>query len=192
MRQARQQLVSRHRITTELKNAQRQGRLKGVHGRLGDLGAIDDKYDIAISTACSYLDFIVVDTIKIGEECINYLREHRLGRASFICLDKVSAQVSQIRQQPFQPPQNSQRLYDLVRPGEDKYKDAFFFALKNTLVCTEINSATHIAYNLERRHRVVTVSGELIELSGTIAGGGKPRSGGMSNKLVEEFSDAQV
>ena len=38
----------------------------------------------------------------------------------------------------------------------------------------------------------MTLSGELIELSGTIAGGGKPRSGGMSSKLIEEFSDAQV
>ena len=89
MRQSHQSQVSRNRITAELKNAQRQGKLKGVHGRLGDLGTIDDIYDVAISTSCSYLDFIVVDTIKIGEDCINYLRENRLGRASFICMDKV-------------------------------------------------------------------------------------------------------
>lgn len=49
--------------------------------------------------------------------------------------------------------------------------------------------ATHIAYNLERRHRVVTLGGELIELSGTMSGGGKPRKGGMSSKQIEEFSD---
>jgi structural maintenance of chromosome 4 len=46
--------------------------------------------------------------------------------------------------------------------------------------------ATNTAYNLERRHRVVTVSGELIELSGTIAGGGRPRSGGMSSKIESQ------
>lgn len=192
MRQAKSQLMNRHKIITELKKAQRDGRLKGVHGRLGDLGIIDDKYDIAVSTACGYLDFIVVDTIKIGEECINYLREHRLGRASFICLDKVSQQVSALRSQEFRCPENAVRLFDLIQPSQEKFKDAFFFALKNTLVCQEINSATHTAYNLERRHRVVTLQGELIELSGTIAGGGRPRSGGMSSKLVEEFSDAQI
>jgi len=52
--------------------------------------------------------------------------------------------------------------------------------------------ANHIAFKLERRHRVVTLTGELIELSGTIAGGGKPRQGGMSHKLVEEFTDNQI
>ena len=134
----------------------------------------------------------MVDTIKIGEECINYLREHRLGRASFICLDKVSQQISSLRTQPFVAPKNSDRLYDLIQPKEDKFKDAFYFALKNTLLCREINVATHTAYNLERRHRVVTLGGELIELSGTMAGGGKPRRGGMAAKLVDEFSDEEL
>ena len=32
----------------------------------------------------------------------------------------------------------------------------------------------------------------MIELSGTIAGGGKPRKGGMSSKPIEEFSDEQI
>ena len=192
MRQSRNQTVNRHRITSELKKAQREGKLKGIHGRLGDLGTIEDKYDVAVSTACGYLDFIVVDTIKSAEECINYLREYRLGRSSFICLDKVGQQVAQFLNAPFSPPQNSRRLYDLIRPSDERFKPAFYFAVKQTLVCEEINVATHTAYNLDRRHRVVTVGGELIELSGTIAGGGRPRSGGMSSKLVEEFTDAQI
>ena len=82
--------MNRNRINTELKKGQREGCLKGVHGRLGDLGTIDDQYDIAVSTACGYLDFIVVETLTDAEQCVNYLREHRLGRASFIALDKVS------------------------------------------------------------------------------------------------------
>jgi structural maintenance of chromosome 4 len=72
----------------------------------------------------------------------------------------------------------------LIRPNDDKFLDAFYFALKNTLVTKNIDQATHIAYNLGRRYRVVTLDGELIELSGTIAGGGKPRSGGMSSTVV--------
>jgi len=35
--------------------------LQGIAGRLGDLGAIDKKYDIAITTACKGLDNIVCD-----------------------------------------------------------------------------------------------------------------------------------
>jgi hypothetical protein len=46
----------------------------GVRGRLGDLGAIDNEYDTAISTACGCLDFIVVDSNSAASACIDYLK----------------------------------------------------------------------------------------------------------------------
>jgi structural maintenance of chromosome 4 len=60
-----------------------------VCGRLGDLGTIDKKYDIAISTSCGYLEFIVVETIEDGEACISYLKDNNVGRVNLICLDRV-------------------------------------------------------------------------------------------------------
>ena len=42
--------------------AKRSGEIPGVYGRLGDLGAIDARYDVAVSTACPALDYIVVET----------------------------------------------------------------------------------------------------------------------------------
>lgn len=54
----------------------------------GDLGAIDGKYDVAVSTACGALDNIVVDTVKTGEACLAALKRHNVGRATFIVLEK--------------------------------------------------------------------------------------------------------
>ena len=56
----------------------------------GDLGAIDDKYDIAISTACGALDNIVCDTIETAQNCVNFLKRNNIGSATFIALDKVT------------------------------------------------------------------------------------------------------
>jgi len=53
-----------------LKEAQACGKLTGILGRLGDLGSIDDKYDIAVSTACSQLDHIVVLEERDGTAAI--------------------------------------------------------------------------------------------------------------------------
>jgi chromosome segregation ATPase len=39
---------------------------------------------------------------------------------------------------------------------------------------------------------VVTLKGDLIEKSGTMSGGGKPKTGGMSSTLVQEYSDEQI
>lgn len=56
----------------------------------GDLGAIDDKYDVAISSSCGALDHIVVDTIDTAQACVNFLKAGGIGVATFIALDKVS------------------------------------------------------------------------------------------------------
>lgn len=55
----------------------------------GDLGAIDEKYDVAISSSCGALDNIVVDTIDTAQKCVTFLKAQNIGVATFIGLDKV-------------------------------------------------------------------------------------------------------
>lgn len=62
----------------------------------GDLGAIDDKYDVAISTACGALDNIVCDSIDTAQKCITFLKHNNIGAATFIGLDKVHSLLSYI------------------------------------------------------------------------------------------------
>jgi len=70
-----------------------QGLIKMIYGRLGDLATIDEKYDIAISTACPGLDDIVVDTMQTAVQCVEFLKKHDLGSATFIALDKVICEI---------------------------------------------------------------------------------------------------
>ena len=57
--------------------------------RQGDLGGIDEEYDVAISTACGALDNIVVDTISSAQKCVEYLKKSGVGSATFIGLEKM-------------------------------------------------------------------------------------------------------
>jgi structural maintenance of chromosome 4 len=152
------------------------GKLKGIHGRLGSLGTIDARYDVAISTACPQLNNIVVDTTVNAEQCVEYIRRNRLGVATFLILDKQKRFEDEIRR-PFQAPPNSERLFDLVHCGDELYRTAFYFALRDTLVCPELQLANQIAFGKPRR-RVVTLAGELIDVAGTMSGGGKSVASG--------------
>lgn len=78
----------------------------------------------------------------------------------------------------------------MVTPKDEKFLDAFYFALRDTLVAADIKIGTHIAFNgvPGKKFRVVTLVGEIVELSGVMSGGGRPRKGLMGNKIVEEFS----
>lgn len=186
------QAKSQGAVLSGLLKARRQGVIPGIQGRLGDLGAIDEKYDVAISTACPALNHIVVDTTQTAEKCVRFLRKKNLGRATFVILEKQSRWTKAI-QKPFKAPQGAERLFDLVRVRDAKHKPAFYFALRDTLVAANLEAASQIGYNQARRWRVVTLSGELIDSSGTMSGGGKRVArGGMRANFAASQAAAGV
>ncbi|KAK4936548.1 Structural maintenance of chromosomes protein 4 [Elasticomyces elasticus] len=164
------------------------GRIDGFHGRLGNLGTIDEKFDVAISTACSSLENMVVDSVEVGQQCIEYLRKNNLGRANFILLDKLA----QRDLSPIQTPENVPRLFDLIKPKDARFVPAFYSIMQNTLVAQSLEQANRIAYGA-KRWRVVTLDGQLIDVSGTMSGGGtRVARGAMSSKLTSDTTKEQV
>lgn len=63
-------------------------------------------------------------------------------------------------------PEDSPRLFDMVRVNDDSVRPAFYFALRDTLVAQNLEQATRIAYQKDKRWRVVTLKGEIIEMAG--------------------------
>jgi structural maintenance of chromosome 4 len=180
---------SGHAVLSALMKESAAGRIKGVHGRLGDLGIIDNKFDIAISTACSSLNFVVVDTTATGQKCVEFLRKNGLGRASFIILDKM--RHAELR--PSYLPAGATRLFDLVKVKAELFLSAFYFALNDTLVAENMEQARKLAYNERRRFRVVTLDGKLLDTSGTMSGGGNQlQQGGMKASFAPEISREQL
>lgn len=161
----------------------------GEQGRLGSLGTIDAKYDIAVSTACSQLNHLVVDTVEQAQQCIEYLRAQNIGRATFMVLEKIPQDTGMNK---IKTPENAPRLFDLIKPRESRFAPAFYKALRDTLVAEDLDQANRIAYGATR-WRVVTLAGQMFETSGTMSGGGgQPSRGGMSSKFAAEAVRPEV
>ena len=178
------QAKSQGAVVDALMGQKRNGNIPGIIGRLGDLGAIDKKYDVAVSTACGGLNTVLVDTAETGKACIEYLRRSNTGRGNFLALDKVAGNQHYHRaMQPQNFPQNVPRLFDLITPAEERFKPAFYHYMKDTLVANDINQAREVAYGA-RRFRVVDLAGNLIETSGTMSGGGSRKISGLMGQQV--------
>ncbi|KAJ6609837.1 RecF/RecN/SMC [Mycena sp. CBHHK59/15] len=181
--------TSQNKVVDSLTRYKNAGRISGFHGRLGSLGTIPDKYDVAISTACGGLHHMVVDRVDQAQACIQYLRDQKLGRATFTILEKLrDDQMGRIA-----TPENVPRLFDLVTPKEPRFAKAFYKALSNTLVADDIEQANRIAFGTGKRWRVVTLAGQLIDLNGAMSGGGtQPARGAMSSKFTAEAVRPEV
>nr|VZI45483.1 unnamed protein product [Spirometra erinaceieuropaei] len=179
---------SRSRVLSSLLTAAKEGKLTGILGRLGDLGVIPQRYDVAVSTACGALDHIVVQTMEEAQKAVEFLKSNNLGQASFIGLDKMKRwEVESAK--PFKgPTPSAQRLFDLVEVSQPAVKPCFYFGLRNTLVAETLDVATDWAFKHPVRFRVVTLQGQLIETSGAMTGGGGRQ---LSGRMTTDVSRAR-
>ncbi|XP_073040972.1 structural maintenance of chromosomes protein 4 [Primulina eburnea] len=164
--------------------AKESNHIHGIYGRMGDLGAIDAKYDVAISTACPGLDYIVVETTAAAQACVELLRSKNLGVATFMILEKQVEHLPRLKENVVTP-EGVPRLFDLIKVQDERMKLAFYAALRNTVLAVDIDQATRIAYGGKTEFwRVVTLDGALFEKSGTMTGGGnRPRGGKMGSSI---------
>lgn len=138
---------------------------------------------MAISTACGALDNLVCETVAGGQACLEVLRRNNLGRATILCLKALNKRDLK----PIQTPENVPRLFDLVTPKDPIFAPAFYQVLQNTLVAADLAQANRIAFGGSKRWRVVTLDGKLIDVSGTMSGGGnRVARGGMSSKFSND------
>uniref|UniRef100_A0A4W4FM78 Structural maintenance of chromosomes protein n=1 Tax=Electrophorus electricus TaxID=8005 RepID=A0A4W4FM78_ELEEL len=182
---------SRGKVLDALMQQKHSGKIPGILGRLGDLGAIDEKYDVAISSSCGSLDNILVDTIDTAQKCVTFLKAQNVGVATFIGLDKMK--VWEKSMGALTTPENAPRLFDMVKVKDQALRPAFYFALRDTLVAKDLEQATRVAFQKDKRWRVVTLQGQIIEQAGTMTGGGgRVMKGRMGSSIGTEVTQEQL
>ena len=92
-RQALSGAAQSGRLMKALLLAKASGDIPGIYGRLGDLGAVDKEYDVAVSTACAALDYVVVDSTGTAQACVKLLREQVPPRKKTVITNVASAAV---------------------------------------------------------------------------------------------------
>uniref|UniRef100_A0A7E4UL16 Structural maintenance of chromosomes protein n=1 Tax=Panagrellus redivivus TaxID=6233 RepID=A0A7E4UL16_PANRE len=162
---------SQHALSM-LMREKRNGNIPGLIGRLGNLGAVDPKYDVAISTTCSNLDVIVCDTTDTVNKCLEFIAANNLPRTTFLACEKITHFKPNM--QPIKTPENTPRLFDLVQTNDENARLAFYFALRDTLITDNIANANRISTLWPQRNfRVVTLDGNVKDVGGTLTGGGQ-------------------
>ncbi|HNW25791.1 MAG TPA: chromosome segregation protein SMC [Candidatus Gastranaerophilaceae bacterium] len=146
-------------------------KLKGVHAPLVKLGKVDKKYSTALEIAIGgRITHVVVDDEHVASVAIELLKSSDAGRATFIPLNKISKAPSKL------PLPKDKGVIDYainLIDFEDKYTNAFFYALGDTLVVDNLDCAK----KLMGRFRVVTLDGEIVEKSGSMTGGSVRKTG---------------
>lgn len=183
----KEQAMSQNHVLTYLMGNQDLKPFGKIYGRIGDLASIKEEYDIAISALGNQFNNILVESNTTAKECINLLKKDKVGAAHFTALNK-QMDKKQYMNKPFTAPPDSKRLFDLVETNSEEVRLVYYNILQDTLVCRDIETAQRIAYggNQEnRRYRVVTLEGFIINPDGSMSGGGRPKRGMVGSKIKQ-------
>ena len=148
-------------------------RLKGIHGVLSKLLEVDDKYSSALEIALgANCNVVVVDDENSAKEAINYLKDNKLGRATFYPLNVIKGRYldKDIVGKIMNDKGYIGIASDLIN-YDKKYKNIFSNLLGNVIVVKDIDSMNRIGKLIEYKYRVVTLDGDILYSGGAISGG---------------------
>ncbi|MEM5777662.1 MAG: AAA family ATPase [Candidatus Aenigmatarchaeota archaeon] len=142
---------------------------KGVYGVISQLIQVPNEYEIAIEIAGgARLQNIVVEDTLIATECINYLKREKIGRATFLPLNKIKPKKLTPEQKTIlKKPGVIGLITDLIN-YDRKYSAAIEHVFGDTIIVENLGVAREIGIGTVR---MVTLDGDLIEPTGAMIGG---------------------
>ncbi len=153
--------------------AKARGDISGIHRSIGELISYDEKYALAVEAAAGgRLNSIVVDNEDVAQDCIELLREKKLGRVTFIPLNKILPGRPRGKALTIIQQDRTTSLLSQQVKCQDVYANAIWYTFQDTVL---VDSA-EIAKKYMTGVRIVTLDGDIFEASGAISGGFMNRS----------------
>lgn len=167
-----------------------------IHNILGHLLEVKEPYVKAIEIALGYnSNLIVVDDEDCAKDAIAYLKNNKLGRATFLPLSVIKeryvdqALITKLKSHP--------SFIDVASnliSYHQKYAKVMLHHLGTTAICKDIDSANQIARMIDYKVKLVTLDGDLINVGGSMTGGQNKATTttiGEKNKLDQLMREEQ-
>jgi chromosome segregation protein len=162
-------------------------RFTGIHGILGKLMTMDDKYAIAINTSLgANQNVIVVDNPNNAKECINYLKDNRFGRATFFPINVIKGRnIDSSTLKLINELDGFINIASNLVNYDVKYQNIMENQLGNIIIVDNIDTMNKIGKLIDYKYRIVTLTGEVLYAGGAITGGIYKKDLGIINEKLE-------
>lgn len=151
----------------------RGSKLHGIEGAIAELISVPKKYETAVETALGgSMQHIVVSTEQDARNAIQYIKQNRFGRATFLPLNVIKGKTlsGSQRQTLAEHPSFVGIAAELIS-YDSRYEEIIKNLLGTVLVAKDLQGAGEIARILGYRFRIVTLDGDIVNAGGSMTGG---------------------
>ena len=143
----------------------------GLLGVVSDLIQVEKKYETAIETALGgNIQNIVTEDESTAKKMIGFLKQNRLGRATFLPLTSVSAKGNP-KNETLLDEEGVLGIANRLVKCEKKYDEVAAYLLGRVLVVDTIDHAIALAKKNHYSLHIVTLEGEYLSPGGSMTGG---------------------
>jgi chromosome segregation protein len=159
-------------------------KIPGILGTVSELGNVKSKFALALEIAAGpRIRGVVVEDDNTAARCIKYLKENRLGTATFLPLNKIKPKGLDSKAKTLIDAKGSYgKAVDLI-DFDVKFKTIFQYVFGDTIIVDDIEVARRLGVGSAK---MVTLEGDVTEFSGAMQGGYRQKSrGGLGFKQKE-------
>ena len=158
-----------------------RGALSGIHGPLSKLITVKDKYAAAIETALgAAVQFVVVDKESDAKRAINFLKDTKGGRATFLPIAAIKGK--DLQEKGLDDCFGFVNIASELVSADKKYDEIVKAQLARTVVVEDIDSAIAIGKKYGNRFKIVTLDGQVINAGGSMTGGSRVQNAGILSR----------
>ena len=175
------------KIPFAVKSVINNPRLSGLHDILIKLIDTEEKYANAIETALgANQNVIVVDKETDASKAIEYLKDNKLGRATFFPISIIKSRLlsDDVIKDAKEVPGFIGIASELVT-YDPLYQNIVENQLGNTLVVNNLDSMNKLGKKLDYKYRIITLDGDISHTGGSMTGGFKKQTAGLINIKYE-------
>ncbi|SFB20124.1 condensin subunit Smc [Lentibacillus halodurans] len=158
--------------------AREEKKLDGIHGAVIELIDVPKQYITAIETVLGgQAQHVVVNDDQAARQAISWLKKTNSGRATFLPLSSIQTRF--VPNDMLAKAKNHSGFVgvagDLVS-APSEFQKAVSHLMGHVLITKTIKDANEVAGILKRKHRVVTLEGDVVNPGGSMSGGAQKKS----------------
>lgn len=162
---------------------------KGILGVVADIVKVSKEYEVAVETALGgSIQNIVTDNEETAKRMIQYLKQNKFGRATFLPLTSVNGSNYKIQPDVLRE-QGVIGVASALVQVEERFKGLAENLLGRTIVVDHIDHGISLARKYKQTLRIVTLEGDLLNPGGAMTGGAFKNTSNLLSRRreIEEF-----
>ena len=147
---------------------------QAIKGVVGNIISVDEKYQTAIEIALGgSIQNIVTKDEDDAKVLINYLKESKLGRATFLPISAVKPRSLSASDRKYLSATGCFGVASELVKTESVYRPVIESLLGSTVICDTLDNAVALSRQSGYAFRIVTLEGDILSPQGSMSGGSK-------------------